>query len=245
MTGQNHEQHELWCPHTQRDVKAELGPDAIFAGSWLDKPAHATRYVDLCAAYRALSQANMGDRLFDAQTYDLADNLKRYPHIEHLTGVRMTYTDNGSTIVLGEGANPPLDKRHVEQLCAQITLRKGEDPPRSMRVPADIAFLGAMVEDGFVLGRGTDIIPDDAAHVVMEVFGAEIEMNAAMHGEGHPERPRNAAEEEAVRILHGKDDAVLRRVHNIARAQIEPVIPAERGVWIRIDSNGHVEVGFQ
>ena len=201
--------------------------------------------MDLHAAYRALAQEGMADRLFDAGAGDLAASLARHPHVEHLAGVRMTFSDHGETVTLGAGNAPPADKRHVDQLCAEITLRKGSDPPRTMRVAADIGFIGERAEEGFVLARSTGISAEEAAGAMMDVFGDEVEIEAAANGEEQPERPRHAFEEEAVRILEGNDAATLRRISNAAKRNIEPVMPAGRGVWIEVGADGAIEVGFR
>ena len=208
-------------------------------------PAHATREVDLYAAYRTLAQEGMADRLFDAGTDDLAASLARHPHIEHLAGLRMTFSDNGATVALGHGEPPPADRRHVDQLCAELTLRKGSDPPRTMRVAADIACIGDRADDGFVLRRSTGITAEQAADAMMDVFGAELELEAAANGEEQPGRFRDTIEEEAVRILEGNDAATLRRLHKVAKRKIEPIVPAGRGAWIEIAADGGIDVGFR
>ena len=237
-------QRKRWSPHGRRGATGTMDANAILAGGWLRTPAHATRKVDMCAAYRALGQANMADRLFEAGTCDLGTSLEEHPHIEHLASVRMTFNDRGTTVTLGEGEAPPADSRQVDQLCAELTLRKGSDPPRTMRVAADIAFIGDRAGDGFVLGRSTDITADKAADIAMDVFGFELELEAAKNRE-EPERLRDTIEEEAVRILEGNDAATLQRIHNITRRKIEPVAPAGRGVWIEIDADGRIQVGFR
>ena len=245
MTEGNEHQRQRWSPYGRRGAAGTVDADAILVGGWIDNPTHATRYVDLCAAYRALAQEGMADRLFDAGTTDLGASLARQPHVEHLASVRITFNDRGETVTLGEGEAPPADRRHVEQLCAELTLRKGADPPRTMRVPADIAYIGDRADDGFVLRRSSGITADETADTVMEVFGDELEIEAAKNCEGEPERLRDTIEEEAVRILEGNDAATLRRIHNITRRRIEPVTPAGRGVWIEIDANGRIQVGFR
>ena len=244
MTEGNEHQRQRWSPYGRRGAAGTMGADAILVGGWIDNPAHATRYVDLCAAYRALAQEGMADRLFDAGT-DLDASLTRHPHIEHLASVRIMFNDHGTTVTLGEDEPPPPGKRHVEQLYAVLTLRKGSDPPRTMRVPADIAFLGDRSEDGFVLARSSRITPEQATDAVMDIFGAEIEIEAAANGEEEPERPRDTIEEEAVRILEDEDAATLRRIHNITRRRIKPIMPAERGVWIEVDADGHIQARFR
>ena len=194
----------------------------------------------MCTAYRALAQKNMADRLFEAGTCDLDASLEEHPHIEHLASVRMTFNDRGTTVTLGEGEAPPADSRQVDRLCAELTLRKGSDPPRTMRVATDIAFIGERAGDGFVLGRSTDITADKAPDIAMDVFGAELELEAAKNGE-EPERLRDTIEEEAVR----NDAATLQRIHNITRRKIEPVAPAGRRVWIEIGADGRIQVGFR
>ena len=236
---------ERWSPHRRRGAAGTMDADAILAGGWLSNRVHNTREVDLYAAYRALAQEGMADRLFDAGTDDLGASLARHPHIEHLAGVRMTFSDCGTTTTLGHGEPPPADKRHVDQLCAELTLRKGGDPPRTMRVAADIAFIGDRAEDGFVLGRSTRITAEQAADATMGVFDAELELEAAANGEEQPGRPRDTIEEEAVRILEGNDAATLRRIHNITRRNVEPATPAGRGVWIEVDTDGRIQVGFR
>ena len=245
MTTENRDTRERWSPFGRRGGAGAMGADAILAGGWLDNPAHATREVDLYAAYRPLAREGMADRLFDAGTADLGASLARHPHVEHLAGVRITFNDRGATVTLGEGEAPPADRRHVDQLWAVLNLRKGSDPPRTMRLPADIAFIGDRADDGFVLGRSSGITADETADTVMEVFGAELQLEAATNCEGEPERLRDTIEEEAVRILEGNDAANLRRIHNITRRRIEPVIPAGRGVWIEINAEGGIVVGFR
>ena len=56
---------------------------------------------------------------------------------------------------------------------------------------------------------------------------------------------RDTIEEEAVRILEGNHAATLQRIHNITRRKIEPVTPAGCGVWIEIDADGRIQVGFR
>jgi len=48
-----------------------------------------------------------------------------------------------------------------------------------------------------------------------------------------------------VRILEGNDAATLRRIHNITHQRIQPVMPADRGVWIEINANGRIQAGFR
>ena len=245
MTRRETELRERWSPHGRRGSAGTMGPDGILAGGWLSNAAHATREVDLYTTYRALAQEGMADRLFDAETDNLAASLARHPDIEHLGGVRMTYSDRGTGVTLGHCEPPPADKRHVDQLCAELTLRKGSDPPRTMRVAADIACIGDRPEDGFVLGRSMRITADQAADALMDVFGAELELAAAANGEGQPERLRDTIEEEAVRILEGNDAATLQRIRNAAKRNIEPVMPAGRGAWIEVDAEGGIQVGFR
>ena len=114
-----------------------------------------------------------------------------------------------------------------------------------MRVPADIAYIGDRADDGFVLGRSSGITAEETADTVMEVFGAKLKIEAAKNCEDEPERLRDTIEQEAVRILEGNDAATLRRIHNITRRRIEPVTPADRGVWIEIDANGRIQAGFR
>ncbi|MCY4636498.1 MAG: hypothetical protein OXG04_18675 [Acidobacteria bacterium] len=245
MTEGNEHQRQRWSPYGRRGAAGTMGADAILVGGWIDNPAHATRYVDLCAAYRALAQEGMADRLFDAGTADLGASLARQPQVEHMAGVRMTFSDRGTTVTLGEDEPPAPGKRHVEQLYTVLTLRKGSDPARTMRVPADIAFLGDQSEDGFVLARSSRITPEQATDAVMDIFGAEIELETAANGEEEPGRPRDTIEEEAVRILEDEDAATLRRIHNITRRRIKPIMPAERGVWIEVDADGHIQARFR
>ena len=245
MTGQNEQKRERWSPHSRRAGAAAMGADAILAGDWLYNAVFSTRHVDLCAAYRALTQEGMADRLFDAATDDLRASLGRQPRIEHLAAVRITFNNRGESVRLGAGDPPPADKRHVAQLCAELTLRKGDDPPRTMRVAADIAFIGDRAEDGFVLGQSMRITATEAADAAMEVFGDELELEAAINCEEQPERHRHALEEEAVRILEGNEAATLRRISNAARRNIEPIMPAGRGAWIEMDSSGGIQVGFR
>lgn len=236
---------ERSSPHGRRGAAGTMGADAILAGGWLSNPVHATREVDLCAAYRALAQDGMADRLFDADSDDLGASLARHPHIEHLAGVRITYSNAGTAVTLDSSEPPPADKRHVDQLYAELTLRKGGDPPRTMRVPADIAFIGDRADDGFVLGRSTRITAQQAADAMMNVFGGELELEAAANGEEQPGRLRDTIEEEAVRIIEGNDAATLRRISNTTRRNIEPVMPTGRGVWIEVNSDGGIQVGFR
>jgi len=245
MTDQDTQLREHWSPHDRHGAAGTVGADAILAGGWLSNPVHATRDVDLYAAYRALAQEGMADRLFDAGTDDLAASLARHPHVEHLAAVRMTFSNCGTTVILSEGEPPPPDKRHVDQLCAELTLRKGGDPPRTMRVAADIAFIGDRADDGFVLGRSTRITAEQAADAMMDVFGAELELEAAANGEGQPCQLRDTTEEEAVRILEGNDATTLRRLHNAAKRNVEPIMPAGRGPWIEISADGEIQVGFR
>ena len=245
MINQDARLRERWSPHGRRGASGTMDADAILAGRWLANPVHATREVDLYAAYRALAQEGIADRLFDASTDDLAASLARHPHIEQLAGVRMTFNDNSATVTVGKGEPPPADRRHVDQLCAELTLRKGGDPPRTMRVAADIAFIGDRAEDGFVLGRSTGITAEQAADAVMDVFGDELELEAAANGEEQPGRLRDTIEEEAVRILEGNDAATLRRIRNTARRAIEPVMPAGRGAWIEVHADGRIDVGLR
>ena len=122
MTEGNEHQRQRWSPYGRRGAAGTVDANAILVGSWIDNPTHATRYVDLCAAYRALAQEGMADRLFDAGTTDLGASLAQQPHVEHLASVRITFNDRGKTAPLGEGEAPPADKRHVEQLwCARQT----------------------------------------------------------------------------------------------------------------------------
>ena len=237
--------HRRWSPHGPRGAAEATEPDTILAGGWLANPVHATREVDLCAAYRALAQEGMADRLVDAGTSDLGASLERHPHVEHLAGARITFSDLGTTVVLGDGKKVPADKRHVHQLCAELTLRKGDDPPRTMRVAADIGFIGDRAEDGFVLGRSTRISAEDAAEAMMDVFGVELEIEAAANCDDDPGRLRDAIEEEAVRILEGNDAATLRRIHNTTRRKIQPIVPTERGAWIEVHADGEIQVGFR
>ena len=244
MTTNDRHERERSSPYGRRGGTGTMGADGILAGRWLDEPAHATRLVDQYAAYRALARENIADRLFDAGAADLGSSLAEHPEIEHLAGVRITFNDRGSTVTLGEDEAPPADRRHVEQLCAELTLRKGSDPPRTMRLPVDIAFIGDRADDGFVLARSSGITAAEAADTVMDVFGAELELEAAMHGEQQPERLRDTIEEEAVRILEGDDAATLRRIQNITRRRIEAIRPAGRGVWIDVDADGRILTGF-
>jgi hypothetical protein len=238
---------ERWSPHGRRGAAGTMGNDAILVGGWLSHPAHATREVDLYTAYRALARENMAERLFDADTDDLAFSLKTHPDIEHLAGVRITFNDRGTTRTLGEGDEPPPDRRHVGQLSAELTLRKGNDPPRTMRVPADIGFIRDDDDTWkhLVLGRSSGITAAKAADTVMELFGATLHLEAAANCEEEPERLRDTIEEEAVRILEGDDAAALRRIHNIARRNIGPAIPAGRGARIEIDTDGRIRAGFR
>ena len=242
---QSADSRERWSPHGRRGATGTMSVDAILAGAWLDNPAFDTRPVDTCAAYRALAREGMADRLFDAGTNDLAASLAQHPGIEHLAAVRITFNDCGENARLGAGDPPPANKRHVAQLCAELTLRKGNDPPRTMRVAADIAFIGDRAEDGFVLDQSSRITAADAANAAMEVFGAELELQAAIDCEEQPERHRHALEEEAVRILEGEQAAKLRRISNAVRRNIEPIMPAGRGAWIQIDADGGIDVGFR
>ena len=245
MTNQDAQQRERWSPHGRRGAAGTMRADAILAGVWLSHPVHATREIDLYAAYRALTQEGMADRLFEAGTGDLAASLARHPGIEHLAGVRMTYNAGGTTVTLGQGGPPPVDKRHVDQLYAELTLRKGGDPPRTMRVAADIACIGDQARDGFVLGRSSGITSEQATGAMMDIFEAELELEAAANGEEQPERLRDTIDEEAVRILEGEDAATLRRITNTARRTIEPIMPAGRGAWIEVDADGGIQVGFR
>ena len=245
MTGQNEHKYERWSPHGRRGAAGTMGVDAILAGAWLDNLAYNTRPVDVCAAYRALAQEGMADRLFDAGTNDLAASLVQHAGIEHLAAVRITFNDRGESVRLGADDRPPADKRHVEQLYAELILRKGNDPPRTMRIATDIAFIGDRAEDGFVLGRSTRITAAEAANAAMEVFGDDLELEAAANCEEQPERHRHALEEEAVRILEGEEAATLLRISNAARRNIEPIMPAGRGAWIEINADGGIQVGFR
>lgn len=237
--------HERWSPHGRRGGAATIQADAILAGHWLSNPVHATRQVDLHAAYRALAHEGMADRLFDAGPGDLVNNLGRRPHIEHLAGVRITYNNCGTTVTLGHGEPPPADERHVDQLCAEIVLRKGNDPPRTMRVPADIACISDRAEDGFVLGRSSGITAEEATEAMLNVFDTTSGINAAGEDERDRKALRDSIEEEAVRILEGESAATLRRIHNAAKRCIEPVMPAGRGAWIEVDTDGRIQVGFR
>ncbi|MDE2906981.1 MAG: hypothetical protein OXQ28_12980 [Acidobacteriota bacterium] len=245
MTERNEQQRERWSPHGRRGATGTMSIDAILAGAWLDNPAFDTRPVDVCAAYRALAREGIADRLFDAGTNDLAASLARHPGIEHLAAVRITFNDRGETVRLGEGDPPPADKRHVAQLRAELTLRKGNDPPRTMHVAADIAFIGDRAEDGFVLEQSMRITAAEAANAAMEVFGDELELQAAANCEEQPERHRHALEEEAVRILEGNEAATLRRISNALRRNIEPIMPAGRSAWIEINADGGIDVGLR
>ena len=245
MTNPNTQQHERWSPHGRHSGSGTMEPDAILAGRWLSNPVHATREVDLHAAYRALAHEGMADRLFDAGPGDLVNNLGRRPHIEHLAGVRITYNNHGTTVTLGHGEPPPADKRHVDQLCAEIVLRKGHDPPRTMRVPADIAWISDRAEDGFVLGRSSGITAEEATEATLNVFDTNIDLDGAGEDEKDRKPLRDTIEEEAVRILEGEIAATLRRIHNAAKRCIEPVMPAGRGVWIEVDTDGRIQVGFR
>jgi len=245
MTNRDAVLRERWSPHGRRCGGGRMGANAILGGGWLTNPVHATREVDLYAAYRALAREGMADRLFEAGTGDLAASLARHPGIEHLAGVRMTYNACGTTVTLGQGEPPPADKRHVDQLYAELTLRKGGDPPRTMRVAADMAAVGDWARDGFVLGRSTGITSEQAADAMMEIFGAELELEAAANGEEQPGRLRDTIDEEAVRILEGEDAAALRRITNTARRTIEPIMPAGRGAWIEVDASGGIQAGFR
>ncbi|MYD88499.1 MAG: hypothetical protein F4137_15870 [Acidobacteria bacterium] len=245
MTKQNNAMCERWSPYGRRGAAGRMDNDAILVGDWLDKPAHDTRHVDLCAAYRALAQEGITDRLFRTGMNDLATSLAWYAHIEHLAAVHITFNDGGESVRLGAGGPPPAHKRLVEELWAELTLRKGNDPPRTMRVAADIAFIGERAEDGFVLGQSTGITAAEAANAAMEVFGYELELQAAANCEEKPQRDRHALEEEAVRIIEGNEAATLLRLSNAARRNIEPIMPAGRGVWIEIDAEGGINVGFR
>ena len=118
MIDRNAQLRERWSPHGRRGATGTMGADAILAGSWLSNPAHGTREVDLYAAYRALAQEGMADRLFEAGTGDLAASLARHPHVEHLAGVRMTFSDLGATVVLRDGEAPPRDTSATSTSCA-------------------------------------------------------------------------------------------------------------------------------
>ena len=48
-----------------------------------------------------------------------------------------------------------------------------------------------------------------------------------------------------MRILEGNDAATLRRIRNAAKRNIEPVMPAGRGVWIEVGADGTIQVGFR
>lgn len=220
MNGQYEHGYERWSPHGNGDAAGARDAEMILVGGWLDDPAFDTRPVDVCAAYRALAREGMADRLFDAGTHDLAASLARHPGIEHLAAVRITFNDRGESVRLGEGDPPPADKRHVAQLHAELTLRKGNDPPRTMHVAADIAFIGDRAEDGFVLGQSMRITAAEAANAAMEVFGNELELQAAANCKEQPERHRHALEEEAVRILEGNEAATLRHISNAVRRNI-------------------------
>lgn len=245
MTERNERQRERWSPHGRQDGAGTMDANAILAGAWLDNPAYNTRHMDVCAAYRALAREGIANRLFDAGTDDLAASLVRHPGIEHLAAVRITFNDHGESVKLGAGDPPPADKRHVEQLCAELTLRKGNDPPRTMRVTADIAFIGDRADDGFVLGRSTGITVTEAVDAAWQVFGEDLEREGAEYYEEQPERYRHALEEEAVRILDGNQAATLRRISNTVRRNIEPIMPAGRGAWIEINADGGTDVGFR
>ena len=245
MIDQDTQLHEHWSPHGRHSGTEAMGPDGILAGRWLENPVHATREVDLHAAYRALAHEDMAHRLFDAGTGNLATNLKRRAHIEHLVGVRMTYNNCGTTVTLGHGEPPPTDKRYVDQLCAEIILRKGNDPPRTMRVPADIAYISDRAEDGFVLGRSTGITGEEATDAMLNVFDTAIGDDGAGEDERDRKPLRDSIEEEAVRILEGENAATLRRIHNAAKRCIEPIMPAGCGAWIEVDANGRIQVGLR
>lgn len=245
MTERNEQQRERWSPHGRRGATGTMSVDAILAGAWLDNPAFDTRPVDVYAAYRALAREGMADRLFDAGTHDLVASLVWHPGIEHLAAVRITFNDHGESVRLGAGDPPPADKRHVAQLRAEVTLRKGNDPPRTMHVAADIAFIGDRAEDGFVLGRSTGTTIAEAVDSAWQVFGEDLEREGAENYEEQPERYRHALEEEAVRILKGNEAATLRRISNTVRRNIEPIMPAGRCAWIEINADGGIDVGLR
>ena len=245
MTGQNEHKYERWSPHGRRGAAGTMGVDAILAGAWLDNLAYNTRPVDVCAAYRALAQEGMADRLFDAGTNDLAASLVQHAGIEHLAAVRITFNDRGESVRLGADDPPPADKRHVEQLYAELILRKGNDPPRTMRIATDIAFIGNLSTNGFILGKSMRISAQQAANAMMDVFGDEVQLELARDGEDQRGQMHDKFEEEAVRILEGNEAATLLRISNTARRNIEPIMPAGRGAWIEIDADGGIQVGFR
>ena len=213
---------------------------------------------DQQAFWRAADKAGIAGRLFEADTR--FEGYAWYDALARVTDLRIEVTEAGVTHALHklrEAPDPvsgvptapglPDTLARPDRIDMHVRIKRNDQPPETMTVPADVAFLG---EDGSWVEDARPLVTRDSKLTPMQLtrllhasyFSASEDADADSY-DTQSARFDQDATHMAIKLLATEDEA---RKHTIAEAvwrEILWVMPRDREVSIKV-REGKVAVEF-
>ncbi len=247
-----------WRPATAdiddwRDAQpyAPVGAHSLVMAADLETP-------DAQAFWRAAERAGIADRLFEPDTR--FEGYAWYDALARVTDVRIDITETGvthrldvlrGTADLSPDATTapgyPDTLARPDAIHMHIHVLRGSEPPETMTVPADVAFVGAegdWIDDTQPLvTKDSDLQPDRLKQLLRYAYFSPVDDADADSHDTQRRRFDEDAMHMALKLLATEEEAMKHTIAEAVWRNILWVMPRDREVSINV-SGGKVAVEF-